>query len=563
MLLNNNTFYKSVVLFISIFVLASFYIFEPFVSNKFIVEESNQNLSKSNSTVNSSGSIPRNSEWEQLNKYVYFRRSAAFYFKDKQLLRIFFISKSNLRHKYDFIVTLKPDQTETITVVLPNAQVKLHDRWDIYEVNSLNYNFSVSQYFEMNENEFKMDLFVKQNNPLIQTSHPIEVKIKSFHGKNKEDAAICSKCYYYNDDTSKIFEWWFELNIQIGFNKISICNNTIPNTENFERILKKYESNVHVYQMNFLPNYIYNSSALNDNSHQYLTDFHDLKINGKRFFLFYTNIFDILMFNECYLDNVDKYDYVMVIDNDETVIPRSMDFSNAQKSFEFIANLDFTVLKPNEINSHLKKSCPSKLTANFAEMYGKRKKTWHFLMGFYIKNHEIKHICSTIQDYFKKNGETNTRNLINIIDKQKTSSTHFAYNYSFLIQGSAEINYAKNLCKLSQFFTENLWPKVAELNIAERFNRLFFMSGQTTEFFLGKTAHFTESTLQMTHHYAVESNMDMISFDSGHLSHFRDIYELKKVICSIRELKLDLNYFNCYFPNVIKALANFSLSNLI
>ncbi len=39
--------------------------------------------------IDSPGAL-RNPEWEQLNKYDFFRRSMAYYFMDRQLLRVYF-----------------------------------------------------------------------------------------------------------------------------------------------------------------------------------------------------------------------------------------------------------------------------------------------------------------------------------------------------------------------------------------------------------------------------------------------------------------------------------------
>ena len=50
---------------------------------------------------------PRNPEWEQVNKFAFFRRSGAFYFVDTQLLRMFYMTTHSERKKdYDLVLSV-------------------------------------------------------------------------------------------------------------------------------------------------------------------------------------------------------------------------------------------------------------------------------------------------------------------------------------------------------------------------------------------------------------------------------------------------------------------------
>jgi hypothetical protein len=55
--------------------------------------------------------LKRNPEWDQLNKYDFFRRSTCVYFIDKMFLSIYFITRSDKKGNYSFnLIAEKADE---------------------------------------------------------------------------------------------------------------------------------------------------------------------------------------------------------------------------------------------------------------------------------------------------------------------------------------------------------------------------------------------------------------------------------------------------------------------
>ena len=179
---------------------------------------------------------PRNIEWEQLDKFTFFKRSAAYYFIDKRFLRVMFITSANNVPEFEIDLIFHFKYGKSFKITLKNANSKKHDQWDKYRSSSLNYDLSFFQSFKtdinklyLNKNLLKMSIIIRDSKyEIISTKTPIEVKIKYLRSQpeeSREGSTICSKCYYYYSDnfSYKHFEWWFELNKKIGYNKITFC----------------------------------------------------------------------------------------------------------------------------------------------------------------------------------------------------------------------------------------------------------------------------------------------------------------------------------------------------
>jgi len=90
----------------------------------------------------------------------------------------------------------------------------------------------------------------------------------------------------------KHFNWWIEMNKRSGYDKIIMCNNSIPNTNEFNRILKKNKNFLHLNRLNCFPNFradfksfyfqdIFNFNALNQDI------FNGLIVNEVTIFFYY------------------------------------------------------------------------------------------------------------------------------------------------------------------------------------------------------------------------------------------------------------------------------------
>lgn len=130
-----------------------------------------------------------------------------------------------------------------------------------------------------------------------KTNVPLEVKIKT-SGKysEKRSAIICSKCFFLNSEEDyRNFDWWLELNRNIGYEKVSFCENSI------DLAYFKHQANlIETESLKCLPNFIKNTSK-----EKYLTSLTQLRYNGV-FSYASTDIFNVIITNQCYLKNLDK-----------------------------------------------------------------------------------------------------------------------------------------------------------------------------------------------------------------------------------------------------------------
>ena len=84
----------------------------------------------------------------------------------------------------------------------------------------------------------------------------------------------------------------------IGFNKIVIHNNSIDH--NYIDLFKEYKNYIQIYKS--MPIYETNLFSKLNNGHKWLIE--------------------SLFISECYFNNIDSYENIFVIDQDELLIPR-------------------------------------------------------------------------------------------------------------------------------------------------------------------------------------------------------------------------------------------------
>ncbi len=82
---------------------------------------------------------PANPEWEQLNKFAFFRRSAAVYHADKQLLRIFYVTHVKIK-----------DQVYEAEVVPPKSNHSFKNQYLRGGFNYMHYSRDSYFFFSLN-----------------------------------------------------------------------------------------------------------------------------------------------------------------------------------------------------------------------------------------------------------------------------------------------------------------------------------------------------------------------------------------------------------------------------
>ena len=143
----------------------------------------------------------------------------------------------------------KADSNTLFYIILKNGQIKNYGGFGWYEWNSLSQNFDLlkllkkDSYDEILNKDYKFQLYISNsNNTLEETLNPIDVKLKyirSRPGQEKKGSIVCSKCLWLKQKDHQDLFWWIELNRRAGYKKIVFCNNSIPNTKEFNDLFEK------------------------------------------------------------------------------------------------------------------------------------------------------------------------------------------------------------------------------------------------------------------------------------------------------------------------------------
>lgn len=215
------------------------------------------------------------SVWSHIDRKLYFKQSNQFYFIDESKFNTFFVvdtAKSlfplNLR-----IHLLIYFNGEFLTELKSNTIV--HDKpWSLeeYGLGSINEPIDLKNFLLQNHNinltlhvsNITVKVLYHDINNNKKSNQLLNLNIKYLrtpeHTKPKS-TLICSKCLFTDTKGYKNFQYWIELNKRAGYDKIWLCNNSIPNTDDFNQIFKKHADFIEIHQLKCLPNFLPNSKG--------------------------------------------------------------------------------------------------------------------------------------------------------------------------------------------------------------------------------------------------------------------------------------------------------------
>jgi hypothetical protein len=524
--------------------------------------------------------MPRNHVWEEMNSKIFFKRTSAFYIIERSFLRIYFIQKKEIEHELDFRIEIKLNEEEIHHIYLKKASIKHYSGFDSYSWNSLSYKIDLlkllkkDSYNDILNKNYKFHLYiVNSNNTLEETLYPIDVNLKyirSRPGQQKEGSIVCSKCFWLKQEDYKDLFWWIELHRQAGYKKVIFCNNSIPNTKEFNDLFERNKDFVELSQLNFIPNFINNPQ--NSTLHNYLNFYDQLSPN----FAIDSDIFNIMITNECFLNNTDKYLHVAVVDPDEIIIPiENRQVLTLKDNLVLISQLNLVSNSniPTKL-TNLETSCSNDLNAKLEEYLNtinNKSSTFYFHMGFYLVDNQVRQIFEGIEAYYQESKNLSQPHNITIIDLIPQSKSHNSYNFTFTIKNQDEINYALNLCKIYRNLIQ-VFEKSHERYLSKysnRFHRFFYIGGLLSSFASGKSFHNTDVTFDLSVHYPDpdknypdQAQLYWVGYNQGHISHFRhnnEFHKSSQTAISITELILDLNYLNCFYKPIVKKYSDIKL----
>ena len=292
------------------------------------------------------------------------------------------------------------------------------------------------------------------------------------------------------------------------FLKLVFFNHSIPNTPEFIEAFKKHADFVEIKQLQCYPNFIDKSNT------QKLFIFNDdfqnvYKINP----LFHHLHFEYLCYNECFFENMDKYEHIAVFDQDESVIPRRIEKFTKLNLNQSIDQNDFTDSKCsksnlitnyfNDLNRELA-STGKYNQLNFTHDY----LTYHFLMALFVKHHVMEMVFIELDKYLKTNDKF-LKYSFNVTDPNDTNFRgKQGISFNVLIYSEEEYAYAK---QLNNFYLSKVKPFLEKnekklSSLPEAFSRFYFLNGPTTGWMCGKTIHNTQMSHWVSNHYPEGNN---------------------------------------------------------
>ena len=339
--------------------------FSPSLTIKYIHNPFSHNVSTEKSPIISKAQASpslslRNEIWEQMNENVFFKRTSAFYIIERKLLRIFFIAFSGSVYSLNTRILLFLDgENQFHHIYLNNGTIKQHAAFGYYAWKSLTIDVNILKFLKLNDfdqllsKNYTFHMFISDSNrESDETLHPIEVNMKYIRKRPnipKENAIVCSKCFWYKNSDYKDFVWWVELHKQAGYKKIQFCNNSIPNTREFNAVFEQNKDFIEVSQLNYLPNFMNNNNR-SAKSHNYLNYFHQMGSS----YPVDSDVFNMMITNECFLNNTHEFIHVAVVDNDEIIMPRvNSKILKVKDNFNLISGLKFEDTTKNVVSSNI------------------------------------------------------------------------------------------------------------------------------------------------------------------------------------------------------------------
>jgi hypothetical protein len=474
-----------------------------------------------------------NDEWEILNNNLFIRVKTAFYFIEKTKIVIFITCLDdafgeNLNYmKFAFNIKLYEKgnrQHKFAEFFVQNIQIAAFSRKKPYQTNAqLEATFDLTLLKESQHIDFfnKIEMVLgiiaidKRNNNFSSTNpDSINVKIK-YRFSEKRNIYFCAENPIYLEDNNHVdLKWFIELNRLIGFDRFILSNNSVPNTNEFNKIFEKNKDFLEVVQYNYLPNFLQPNS-----SQKFVRHYEDLTKKGVEFFgdaLQYTIPMDTMSYTECIHNNIDKANLIFVGDIDETFIPsRLSTFDTKQKSIEFLSSLNLKneievlkfkreflneeqCLKTNKIRSYMDDIYRNSNISNELSVY--------FLQVTFLRDDLSEEIFSQLDSIlinstrnypikfkvFKKHVPTKTKNFV-------FADSSYDANFMISINDEFQFKYAQSLLNvykfvIKPFLKENEYHLKKE---SERLSRFLHMDmlgyGAGKTFLNTKTAQFMQN----------------------------------------------------------------------
>lgn len=502
----------------------------------------------------------KHSEWIKLSQNVYSKKDFHFYFIDEAKFRGFivcrlgstesFAIKLDIYNRNGFIMSYETDLILNVPWFVDEyGHASTYADFDLKKI--LNTKTELSGDISVN-----VSYLNKQTKEYSKQYAKLKIKYLRPRSENeyasRKSALLCTKSLYLAKNQHNELNWWIEINKRIGYTNLAIYNNSIPSTPQFNRVLSQNKEFIQLVQLKCIPNFL-------NSQKEYLEFYEELTYSIKM------DVISGVVINECYLENVDKYKYIAIMDNDETVIPsRISDINTFSKYVEY-----FKTPKTNPVNS-LKCENGANKFDSFIEFVVDASKitepmSYNFDQGFFLKYKLVDILFEEINkmklfDHLNKSGDDfNAKIHIKNMTYALYDPNQEAFNYVITMSNKGELRYAYNIFKLYNSVIKPYLDKNEKIlrKYCNKFDRLLKMIESQNDVHYGKTIHNTKTTLYLTLHEPLGSNFKKIPLEYAHLSHFRSFYhvgEEEPLPISITQIQIDFSYFLCYFKPILKKM---------
>ena len=407
-----------------------------------------------------------------------------------------------------------------------------------------------------------------------QTAVRLKLKYTRPATRPKLSSLICIKSLYLGASDLRHLHWSLELSKRAGYDRVSICNQSIEDGGDsaYSRLLDSFGGFASLSELQCLPNFL----PYVPGRRKYLSSFREFARNGKYDALM-SDTFNILSLAQCYLDNIDRYEFVGVFDPDEVVLaPRSNHFRSITQMRDVLSALTpegLAAFNASIFEDTCSRSFNSGSPSNHYGLMGSYLKdlyrdgtrnsdsSLYFKQGYYLRSRFVDKIFKSLEDFLATtNGQTrlDSSKMVLVPNEDK-----FDLDSDFHIQiGSDDLVYVRNLLLIHKNIVRPYLDANAGLirDYGDRYGRPYVLVGNDRS--LGKTVHNTNSTLAFTLHlpFAYQDDKDMprenlaVMYHEGYLSHFRNSYQFGFRILNVTRIRLDLNYFSCYFRPIINIM---------
>ena len=287
--------------------------------------------------------LSANTEWLDLSGEIFFRLNTAHYLADLRRVLIFATCPQSIAHnldriRVDFQVEVFHSAQKSSTFHLSHVERKL-----FLDQNPVA-NVELSAHFDLGlqtMSSTSLNLIIRVKNKKSEAqSPPLKLIIKNRTSLTPA-VYICGHTNFLEEKDYANHKWWVDLNALIGYDKIVIYNNSVPNTASFQSLYARHSSQVEIVAINYLPNLVKKGRIAT----KYFRHMEELTKTGAEYSadsILYWNIIYMTM-NECLLSYSDKARRLLVIDNDEVFIPPKLrHFENDHRTFSHLVDLDLS-----------------------------------------------------------------------------------------------------------------------------------------------------------------------------------------------------------------------------